>query len=152
LSVFDQRHRFVTSVVYDLPFGPGRKFLSNAALGKVIGGWKVTSVITLGSGFPLTPGGEDTANITNCCRPNRDFGVSTMSGLSPPAPTFAVNVMEPAWITITRLPSFCITDGNTTTPAGNAGVMVPVEVSINVSCVIETAVVLVNIASVALGK
>ena len=77
LSIFDQRHRFVTSVVYDLPFGPGRKFLSDAALGKIVGGWKVTSVITLGSGFPLTPGGEDTANITNCCRPNRDFNVST---------------------------------------------------------------------------
>ena len=29
LSVFDQRHRLVTSVVYDLPFGPGRKFLND---------------------------------------------------------------------------------------------------------------------------
>jgi len=78
LSVFDQRHRFVTSVVYDLPFGTGRKFLSGGALGNVFGGWKVTSVVTLASGFPLTVGaGEDTANITNCCRPNRDFSVST---------------------------------------------------------------------------
>ena len=77
-SVFDQRHRFVTSVVYDLPFGPGRKYLSEGVLGKVIGGWKVTSVVTIGSGFPLTIGaGEDTANIGNCCRPNRDFNVST---------------------------------------------------------------------------
>ena len=25
----------------------------------------------------MTPGGEDTANIGNCCRPNRDFSVST---------------------------------------------------------------------------
>jgi len=77
-SVFDQRHRFVTSAVYDLPFGPGRRFLSNGALGSVIGGWKVTSVVTLASGFPLTvSAGEDTANIGNCCRPNRDFNVST---------------------------------------------------------------------------
>ena len=52
-SVFDQRHRFVTSVVYDLPIGPNRKYLSEGALGKVIGGWKVTSVVTIGSGFPL---------------------------------------------------------------------------------------------------
>jgi hypothetical protein len=46
-------------------------------MNKVVGGWKVTSVVTLGSGFPLTVGGEDTANIGNCCRPNRDFNIST---------------------------------------------------------------------------
>ena len=80
-SVFDQRHRFVTSIVYDLPFGPDRRYLSDGgALGQVVGGWKVTSVVTLTSGFPLTvSAGEDTANIGNCCRPNRDFNVSTKS-------------------------------------------------------------------------
>jgi hypothetical protein len=78
LSVFDQRHRLVTSVVYDLPVGPGRRYLSTGGLGNVVGGWKVTSVVTLGSGFPLTvSAGEDSANIGNCCRPNRDFSVST---------------------------------------------------------------------------
>jgi hypothetical protein len=77
-SVFDQRHRFVASTVYDLPFGPGRKYLSEGTLGRVIGGWKLTSVVTIGSGFPLTIGaGEDTANIGNCCRPNRDFSADT---------------------------------------------------------------------------
>ena len=78
LSVFDQRHRFVTSAVYDLPFGSGRRFLSDGALGHVVGGWKVTSVVTLASGFPLTvAAGEDSANIGNCCRPNRVPGSST---------------------------------------------------------------------------
>ncbi|HMF98943.1 MAG TPA: carboxypeptidase regulatory-like domain-containing protein [Vicinamibacterales bacterium] len=78
LSVFDQRHRFVTSAVYDLPFGFGRRYLNDGALSKVIGGWKVTSVVTFASGFPLTvSAGEDTANIGNCCRPNRDFNVGT---------------------------------------------------------------------------
>ena len=78
LSVFDQRHRFVTSLVYDLPFGPGRRYLTEGPLSRVIGGWRVTSVVTIGSGFPLTvSAGEDTANIGNCCRPNRDFTVST---------------------------------------------------------------------------
>jgi hypothetical protein len=46
-------------------------------LGEVIGGWKVTSVVTLGSGFPLTVSGIDSANIGNCCRPNLDPSVST---------------------------------------------------------------------------
>ena len=78
LSVFDQRHRFVTSLVYDLPFGPGRRYLAEGPLASVLGGWKVTSIVTFGSGFPLTvSAGEDTANIGNCCRPNRDFNVST---------------------------------------------------------------------------
>ncbi|MCM3878705.1 MAG: TonB-dependent receptor [Vicinamibacterales bacterium] len=77
-SVFDQRHRFVTSVVYDLPVGPNRKYLSEGTLGKIVGGWKLTSVVTIGSGFPLTIGaGEDTANVGNCCRPNRDFTADT---------------------------------------------------------------------------
>lgn len=77
-SVFDQRHRFVTSAVYDLPFGPGRKYLSDSVLGKVVGGWKLNSIVTIGSGFPLTIGaGEDTANIGNCCRPDRVAGTST---------------------------------------------------------------------------
>jgi hypothetical protein len=77
-SVFDQRHRFVTSAVYDLPFGPGRKYLSEGLLGKVIGGWKLNSIVTIGSGFPLTiAAGEDTANIGNCCRPDRVAGVGT---------------------------------------------------------------------------
>jgi hypothetical protein len=44
----------------------------------VIGGWKVTSLGTLAAGFPLTvSAGEDTANVGNRCRPNRDFSVST---------------------------------------------------------------------------
>ena len=77
-SVFDQRHRFVTSAVYDLPFGHGRKYLSEGVVGKVVGGWKLNSIVTIGSGFPLTvSAGEDTANIGNCCRPDRVAGVST---------------------------------------------------------------------------
>lgn len=52
--------------------------MADGALGAVFGKWKVTSVVTLASGFPLTvSAGEDTANIGNCCRPNRDFNVST---------------------------------------------------------------------------
>jgi hypothetical protein len=77
-SVFDQRHRFVTSVVFDTPVGPGRKYLNEGVLGNVIGGWKIASVVTLGSGFPLTvSAGEDTANIGNCCRPNRVVDTDT---------------------------------------------------------------------------
>jgi hypothetical protein len=41
--------------VYDLPFGPGQKFLGGAsgALGKVVGGWTITAIQNYYSGNPL---------------------------------------------------------------------------------------------------
>ena len=55
LSAFDAPQRLVTSYVFDLPFGPGKKFLSGArgAAGKLISGWGLDGVLTLQRGFPL---------------------------------------------------------------------------------------------------
>jgi hypothetical protein len=50
-SAFDVRHSFNTNFLYDLP---GRN-LAGAA-GKIIGGWSLSSLIRLNSGFPNTPG------------------------------------------------------------------------------------------------
>ncbi|MCC6291666.1 MAG: TonB-dependent receptor [Bryobacterales bacterium] len=52
-----RRHRFVTTMVYQLPFGKGRKFMSGAgrAAELVLGGWQVSSILTLQSGPFLTP-------------------------------------------------------------------------------------------------
>jgi hypothetical protein len=46
-------HTLNISVVYELPFGSGRKFLADGALGKVVGGWQVNSFITARSGSGL---------------------------------------------------------------------------------------------------
>jgi hypothetical protein len=55
LSSFNQDHRAVTSVLYDLPIGKGRRFLSNAGIADaVIGGWQLGSIFTVQSGFPAT--------------------------------------------------------------------------------------------------
>ena len=72
VSIFDQRHRFVTSVVYDLPFGKGRKYLSQGLASKVIGGWQMNSIFTWTSGFPLTvtPGSERSQTTTGYDRTN----------------------------------------------------------------------------------
>ncbi len=45
-SDFDIRHRFVTSVVYELPFGKGKKLLGNInrAADLVVGGWQINSI------------------------------------------------------------------------------------------------------------
>jgi hypothetical protein len=46
-------HTLNISVVYELPFGSGRKFLADGPLGKVVGGWQVNSFITARSGDGL---------------------------------------------------------------------------------------------------
>ncbi len=65
-SDFDLTHNFVTSVVYDLPIGTGKKFLNgNGALSRYLfGGWQFTGIVTSNSGFPFslqTP--YDNANV-----------------------------------------------------------------------------------------
>ena len=54
-SVFDVRQNFVLDAVYDLPFGPGRTFLNNAgSLGRIVGGWSLSSIGLWHTGHPLT--------------------------------------------------------------------------------------------------
>src|SRR5256712_7685394 len=54
-SSFDVAHRTVTSLLYDLPVGKGRRFLNRSgAADAVVGGWQLGSIFTLQSGFPET--------------------------------------------------------------------------------------------------
>jgi hypothetical protein len=52
-----RRHRFVNSVVFDLPFGKGRRWMagSNRAADALFGGWSLSSLMILQSGPYLTP-------------------------------------------------------------------------------------------------
>ena len=56
LSAFDQRHRFVMSYVYALPFGAGQRFLTRASgvSGFIVSGWQINGITTLASGNPFT--------------------------------------------------------------------------------------------------
>ncbi len=55
LSSFNQDHRAVTSVLYDLPIGKGRRFLGDGGIADaIIGGWQLGSIFTVGGGFPAT--------------------------------------------------------------------------------------------------
>jgi hypothetical protein len=74
-SDFDARHRVVLSEVYELPFGPGKKWLESGPLAAVFGRWTVASIWTFQSGFPYTVyDGSDSClragNWTPSCRPN----------------------------------------------------------------------------------
>ena len=73
-SIFDVRHRFVSSVLYELPFGAGKPYLTDGFGGALLGGWQISAIISLSSGFPRnvtvgtdrsnTGGGQDRPNAT----------------------------------------------------------------------------------------
>jgi hypothetical protein len=61
---FDQPHRFVTSILYELPFGKGQPFMNrNAVLDKFLGGWQVSTITTIQSGTTINPDSWDSAGM-----------------------------------------------------------------------------------------
>jgi len=59
-SILDIRHRFVGNFIVDLPFGQGRRYLSNGGIAdKIVGGWQVNGIVNLQTGSPFTVTGSD---------------------------------------------------------------------------------------------
>ncbi len=53
-SEFDIRHRAVISGTWDIPVGPGKRYLSGAGrLGHLVGGWQLNGILSARSGFPF---------------------------------------------------------------------------------------------------
>jgi hypothetical protein len=67
VSAFDLTHVFTGSVVYDLPFGAGKRFSTGSqVLNYVLGNWQVNTIVSLRSGLPYTLGvSGDIANTGN---------------------------------------------------------------------------------------
>jgi hypothetical protein len=55
-AAMDIRHNFISSFNYELPFGRGKHFMTNAPgfVNAVLGGWVTSGVLTLRTGLPLT--------------------------------------------------------------------------------------------------
>jgi len=54
-SVFDVRNNVTVNAIYELPFGPGKPFLNSSGwLGKIVGGWQMSSIGLWHTGHPLT--------------------------------------------------------------------------------------------------
>ena len=52
-SINDYPHNLVVNYIYELPFGPGKKFATaGGAAGKVVGGWKIGGIQQYQSGGP----------------------------------------------------------------------------------------------------
>ncbi len=77
----DIRHTITTNWIYQLPFGPGQRFLNTGAASKILGGWEMSGIWTARTGRMLTIGiSRATADVpdgnTSGQRPNIVPGVS----------------------------------------------------------------------------
>lgn len=71
-SGFDQKHRLVGSVAYEMPFGGGRQFLNQGILSHVLGGFEIDAITTYASGAPFTVGLNSGVNSGSPSFPNRN--------------------------------------------------------------------------------
>ncbi|HET7695623.1 MAG TPA: carboxypeptidase regulatory-like domain-containing protein [Vicinamibacterales bacterium] len=58
---FGRTHVYTLTTIYDLPFGPGRRWLADGLASKVIGGWQFSTLFVAQSGAPLTITANGTA-------------------------------------------------------------------------------------------
>jgi len=72
-SEFDVDHRLVTSFVYELPVGRGRRYASNIskAADLILGGWQVTGIVLFQRGFPMTITAQDIGGLNDTFGTNR---------------------------------------------------------------------------------
>ena len=119
LSTFHVSHRFVTSALYELPFGKGKPLLNMGGLAnRIVGGWTVNSILTVQSGSPFTiRSGRDQANTS------RDDDRPTSTGVNS---AFSRGEQDPRrWFDTSQfvLPTFG-TFGNVGRSTGNSGGMI----------------------------
>ena len=56
----DRLHNYVASTIYQLPFGPGKRWMTDSLAGKIIGGWQISTLFVAQSGTPLNITGNGT--------------------------------------------------------------------------------------------
>jgi hypothetical protein len=88
---YDRTHTFVQSYMWNLPFGPGKRWLSSGVMGNIFGNWRVNAILTVMSGTPFridasgtslnTPGNTQTANQV--------APVQILGGIGPNSPWFS---------------------------------------------------------------
>jgi len=74
----NRNHAWITNIVYELPFGKGKKYMSgaNTLTNYVIGGWRLTGTMNWSGGLPWTPSYKDCGadQDVGVCRPDRASG------------------------------------------------------------------------------
>jgi len=92
-------HKVDASVVYEMPFGKGKKFLTGGGpLATMIGGWQLSSTFTAYSGSPFTVRSA-TASLNAPGSPQRadqvKDNVEILGGVGPQSPYFDVLAFKP---------------------------------------------------------
>ena len=80
-SLSDVPHRLNVNATFELPFGPGRKWLSSGGGAAVLGGWSVSVAGRYSSGFPVnvTQASNNSGLFGSTQRPNVVSGVSPVN-------------------------------------------------------------------------
>lgn len=95
---FDRTHTFVQSFVYDFPFGHGKRWASSGPAAAIVGGWRVSTIMTIMSGLPLafTASGTALATPGNTQTPDLIAPVKITHGIGPGAEWFSTASFAPA--------------------------------------------------------
>jgi hypothetical protein len=80
----------VQSVVYDLPFGNGKRWVTSGVGAAIVGGWRISSFMTIMSGLPLffTASSGSLLAPGNTQTPNLVSPVQILHGIGPANPWF----------------------------------------------------------------
>jgi hypothetical protein len=84
---FDRTQTFVQTYVYDLPFGPGKKFMNSGLAGNILGGWRATGFLQLWTGTPI--------NITGGSALNTPGSTQTADQVAPVQILHGINIGNP---------------------------------------------------------
>ena len=71
VSAFDIPQRLVFNYVWELPWGPGHGRLDSGPASYILGGWQLTGIIALQSGYPFTVSHGSRTNGAGGGRPDR---------------------------------------------------------------------------------
>jgi Carboxypeptidase regulatory-like domain len=86
VSDFDATHQFNANWMYQLPVGKDKRFATHGALNAIFGGWELTGIFRMSSGFPTT------VNDGNYWPTNwENTANSILVGPKPESGTFTVN-------------------------------------------------------------
>ncbi len=95
---FDRTQTFVQSFVFDLPFGNGKHWASSGPAAAIIGGWRISSLMTIMSGLPLffTDSGTALKTPGNTQTPDLVAPVKILHGIGQGNPWFSTASFAPA--------------------------------------------------------
>ena len=114
-SNFDRTHNYVLTTIYELPWGPGKRWMNEGLLGKIVGGWQLSGLFIAQSGSPLNITGNGTLLNTpgNTAYAEPERRAATCSAASGPASCISTRPC-------TRMPAAGV-QGNMTRNGGPEG-------------------------------